>query len=406
MADAFVGRQAIYDRSLRVHAYELLYREGAASQTASHTNGDLATAKVLLNAFLEIGAERIAGESLCFLNLTKAYITGELPLPLPPERVVVEVLEDVLPTEDVIKGIKRIKEQGVRVALDDYIDREGNEALLELADYVKIDLRAQSREATRDMYHKLRKWDVKLLAEKVETMEEFKFCEELGFEFFQGFFLTQPEVMEGNQVPSSRISLLRMLSRLLDPEVEMEEIEQMISQDAGLAYRLLRHVNSTLYAPRQEITAIQQTLMLLGLKTVRKIVSLIILIDLDDGRGDLLAQSLVRAKMCQSLAELTDHEDPTNFFTAGLLSTVDALTRSPMEETLKYLPLSQNLTGALLKGAGPMGVALACVRAYEQGAWDEVAYGNLSEDQIRSSYLEAIEYSRDVWSSAPGRSAA
>lgn len=398
MAGAFVGRQAIYDRSLNVHAYELLYRRGGESRGADFPSGDLATAHVLSDAFLEIGAQRLVGDVPCFLNLTEGYITGELPLPLPPERVVVEVLEDILPTEAVIEGVARIKERGVRIALDDYIHREGNGPLLEMADYVKVDLRAQDREATRELVTELRKWNVKLLAEKVETEEELKFCQELGFDYFQGFFLNRPEIVEGHRVPANRVGLLRILSRLLDPKVEIKSLGELISQDVSLAYKLMRHSNSTLYAPQEEIKAIQHSLVLLGLRAIREIVSLIILIDLDESPGDLVTQSLARARMCQELAERAGYDDPSEFFTVGLFSNLDALTRVPMKQVLSGLPLSEQLAAALLKGTGEMGAALECVRAFERGDWKQAHFEDLDDGELSDAFAEAAEYSRKLFS--------
>ena len=406
MAGAFVGRQAIYDSSLDVHAYELLYRDDVKTRRASFASGDRATAQVMSDAFLEIGAQRIAGDLPCFLNLTEGYITGELPLPLPAERVVVEVLEDVLPTDKIVEGVQRLKDRGVLVALDDYVHREGNEPLLEMADYVKVDLMAQGRDETRKLVEELQKYRVKLLAEKIETQEEMRFCRDLGFEYFQGFFLTKPEIVKGHRVPANRVGLLRILSRLLDPDVDVSELGDLISQDVSLAYKLLRHANSTLYAPREEITAVQQSLVLLGLDAIREIVSLVILIDLDDGPGDLVTQSLIRAKMCQTLAERAGHDESNSYFTVGLLSTLDALTHVSMEQVLEHLPLSDELSRALLGREGSLGEALSCVQAHERGEWEDAAFESLSSRAVCAAYADAAEYSSKVWSSMPKRSAA
>ncbi len=404
MSETFIGRQAIYDRSLGVHAYELLYRTGTEINAATHVDGDKATARVLMNAFLELGAERLAGESVCFINLTESFLTGKLPLPLPAERVVVEVLEEVIPTEEVIEGVKRLREQGVRIAMDDYIHRDENSQLLPLCDYVKIDLRAQDREQTEELVKMLKPYGMKLLAEKIETAEEMEYCKGLGFDYFQGFFLTKPEIIEGNRVPANRVALLRMLSRLLDPNVDVDELQDMISQDVSLAYRLLRYANSSIYAPSQPITAIGQTLMMLGLKAIRKIVSLIILVDLDDKPGDLLAHSLVRAKMCEVLAARSGVEDTSAFYTVGLLSTLDALTSTPMATIMGHLPLAKNLEEALLGGEGDLGDALECVRSFESGDWLSTGFAGLDAMELTECYAEGVEYSRDVWRAMPGDS--
>jgi EAL and modified HD-GYP domain-containing signal transduction protein len=401
MSETFIGRQAIYDRNLCIHGYELLYRGSAESQAADHSDGDKATAEVILNGFLEQGAENLVGDGVCFINLTESFLTGRLPLPLPVDRVVIEVLEDVYPSPEIVEGVRTLRTQGVKIAMDDYIHREDNHDLLGLCDYVKIDLRAQDREATKELVRLLRPYSIKLLAEKVETMDEMRFCQDLGFDYFQGFFLTKPEVIRGKKLPANRIALLRMLSRLLDPNVEVEELEEMISHDISLAYRLLRFANSSAYAPSQPITAVAQTLMMLGLKAVKKIVSLIVLVDLDDRPGDLLGQSLVRAKMCEVLASRGGMADCTPYYTAGLLSTLDALTAMPMPDVLKTLPLGSDLEGALLGSEGDIGDALTCVRAFEEGDWSHSTYRDLDAMALTECYAEAVEYSREVWRSMP-----
>jgi len=398
MTGTFIGRQAIYDRSLRVVAYELLYRLGRGERApeGSSFDGDRATGRVLINAFLELGAQQLVGELPCFVNLTRGFITGELPLPLPPDRVVIEVLEDIEPDPEILAGVARLKGQGVKVALDDYVHREGNEALLPLCDYVKVDLRAQDREETARLRELLGRYDLKLLAEKVETMDELEWCQELGFDYFQGFFLTKPEVVEGHKVLANHLGLMRMLARLLDPQVELEELEQLIAQDVSLAYMLLRYANSARIAPRTPITAIGQTIMMLGLSAVRKIVSLIILVELDERPGDLISQSLIRARMCERLAEELAADHPSSFYTAGLLSTLDAVAGAPMETVVENLSLSEELEEALVRGEGEMGRVLRSVKAFEAGDWDHGGLSGLDSDTLTRAYAEGVEYSRSI----------
>ncbi len=401
MSETFIGRQAIYDRALRVHAYELLYRSGRGATAATHTDGDLATARVLANAFLDVGAQQLAGNAACFVNLTKPFITGELPLPLPADRVVVEVLEDIEPTPEIVEGIRKLAKQGVRVAMDDYIHRDSNHELLKLCDYVKIDLRAQGKQETEHLVEILKEYDVKLLAEKVETREEFDWCVEVGFHYFQGFFLTKPETVEGRHIPANRVALLRMLSRLLDPDVEVDEIEDMVSQDVSLAYKLLRYANSTMFAPSQPITKIGQTLVMLGLKAVRQIVTLIVLVDIDDKPGDLLPIALVRARMCEALAEQAGIVDPSAYYTVGLLSTLDALTGAPMEELMEHLPLAPELEAALLRAEGDYGQALNAVRAFERTDWSGAGYHDFNPMQLSKCYVKGVKYSEEVFTTLP-----
>lgn len=406
MAGAFVGRQAIYDRALNVHAYELLYRSGGASEEAAVTDGNRATALVLSDAFLEIGAQRLVGDMPCFLNLTEDFITGRLPLPLPPDRVVGEILEDIRPTPEIIDGALQIKELGARLALDDYVHRDGIGPLLELADYVKVDLRAQDREATVQLAKDLRRWDVKLLAEKVETEEELQFCMDAGFDLFQGFFLNKPEIVQGHRVPANRLSLLRILAKILDPIVEMDTLSDLISQDVSLSYKLLRHSNSTLFSPRTKISDIQHSLVMLGLRAIREIVSLIVLVDIDDRPGDLVTQALTRAKMCEGLAIRAGHDDPSEFFTVGLFSSLEALTRVRMRDLLADLPLAESLTRALIDQRGYLGAALNCALAFEHADWDNACFEELTAGEISEAYADAADYSRQMWQGLSGQAAA
>lgn len=397
MTGTFIGRQAIYDRSLRVVAYELLYRLGRGDRgPVGSFDGDRATGRVLINAFLELGAQQLVGELPCFVNLTRGFITGELPLPLPPDRVVIEVLEDIEPDPEILAGVAKLKGQGVKIALDDYVHREGNAALLPLCDYVKLDLRAQDREETIRLLELLGGYEVKLLAEKVETMEELQWCRAQGFDYFQGFFLTRPEVVEGHSVPANRIGLMRMLARLLDPQVELQELEELIGQDVSLAYMLLRYANSARIAPRTPITAIGQTIMMLGLSAVRKIVSLLILVELDERPGDLIAQSLIRARMCERLAEELAADHPPSFYTAGLLSTLDAVAGAPMETVVENLSLSEELEAALVRGEGGMGRVLHAVKAFETGDWEHGELAGFDSDSMTHAFAEGVEYSRSI----------
>jgi len=397
MTDSFIGRQAIYDRNLDVHAYELLYRGSPQAEIADVLDGDMATATVMANAFLEVGAQKLVGDAFCFINLTRSFITGKLPLPLPADRVVVEILEDVEPTPDIIRGAKRLKDQGARIALDDYIMRSNDGPLLELCDYVKVDLLAQDRQATIEIAKRLKRYDLALLAEKVETEEEMQFCKEIGFQYFQGFFLTRPEVVSGSKVPANRVALLRMLQRLLDPNVDFDELVKLIGQDASLAFKLLRYANSTRFAPAHEIETLGQMVVMLGIKTVRKVVSLMILVALDDKPGDLLEHTLVRARMCELIGQSSSKADPASFFTVGLLSTIDAITGTTMESALEFIPLASDLESALLEGAGEFGHVLECVRSYERADWEKTQHPVLSSSALSEMYLDAVEYSREVW---------
>lgn len=404
MTDSFIGRQAIYDTKLGIHGYELLYRDGPLASCAEFVDGDRATATVVTNALLDLGAQRLAGDAFCFINLTEGFITGRLPLPLPVDRVVIEVLEDIVLTPELLRGLKELKARGARIALDDYVERPDENELLAISDYVKVDILGQSPEEIATTVARLKTHGVKLLAEKVETAEEMKLCEELGFEYFQGFFLTEPEVLTSRSVPASRVSLLRTLQRLLDPDVGFDDLVRLIGQDPALSFKLLRYANSTRFAPENEIASLSQVVVMLGIKTVRKIVSLMILVALDNKPGNLLELTIVRARMCELIGQSCSELDPATFYTLGLLSTLDALTGTEMNQALEHMPLSQSLKDALLDGRGELGSVLACVRAFERAEWEHVSYGNLQPSTITEMYVQAVDYSNELWGGVPSGS--
>jgi c-di-GMP-related signal transduction protein len=257
MSDIYIGRQPIYDRKLGVYAYELLFR-AASDNSAKFTDGDQATSDVIVNTFLEIGLDNIVGDRLAFINLTRAFFVGEHTISLPRDRVVLELLEDIEADEEVVSSVKRLSEQGYSIALDDFIYHESLQPLVQLADIVKIDIMAMDRDEIREHVKALRQHPLRLVAEKVETQEEHDYCMELGFDYFQGYFLAQPKVIQGRRLPNNRLAILKLLSRLQDPEITTKQLEELIAQDVAFSYRILRYVNSAAYAPPRKIESIHQ----------------------------------------------------------------------------------------------------------------------------------------------------
>ena len=263
MQDFYIGRQPIYGRNLDVYAYELLFRGGEANY-ADFTEGDRATSMVILNAFTEIGLDRVVGERLAFLNLTRGFIIGEYPLPVPHERVVLEVLEDVRPEPQVLRGLRRLKSEGYLIALDDFVFSERYRPLLPLADIVKVDCLHLSGDEIRDQVEQLKGFRGKLLAEKIETQEQFNICREVGFDFFQGFFLSRPGVIHEKGVSANRLNLLRLLADLQDPDCEFDRVHEIVAQDVALSYKILRHINTAAFGLRRRIESVREALVYLG----------------------------------------------------------------------------------------------------------------------------------------------
>jgi c-di-GMP phosphodiesterase len=401
LQDIFIGRQPIYGRRLDLQAYELLYRGGDVD-FASFSGGDQATSQVILNAVTELGLERVVGSHQAFVNLTRAFIVGEYPLPLPCDRVVLEVLEDIEADAEVLEGLRRLRRKGFKIALDDFVLTEESEPMLQLADIVKLEVFGLSPALIQERYRLFESFSGKLLAEKVETQEQFETCLEVGFDYFQGYFLAKPNVVRGRSVPASRLNLLRLLAELQDPAVTMDKVEEIVGRDVTLTYKLLRHINSALIGMPRQIDSVRETIMYLGLSMVRNLVCLFVLADIDDKPHDLITTAMLRAKMCEFLGVASGAGDGQPFFTAGLFSTLDAIMDLPMLAVLDSLPLTEDLHSALIGREGNLGEALRSTLAYERGEWDAVDCLGLPRAMIRTAFLDAVAWVEEADSHPSG----
>jgi EAL and modified HD-GYP domain-containing signal transduction protein len=390
-AHAWVGRQPIFDRDLEVRGYELLYRNSAVNQ-ATFTNPSQAASETIVNAFLEIGIDRLVGATRAWLNLTRGVFLSDACRALPKDQVVLEVLESVAVDDQLLAKLRELRSDGYRIALDDFVYRPELEPLVRIAHVIKLDILGRGPDDIEEAVARLRPMSVELLAEKVETAVELDFCHKLGFDFFQGYFLSRPHIVKRRSMAGSRLAVLRLLAKLQDPDAKLSELEAAIASDVGLSYRLLRYLNSARFANRRKIDSIRQAIVLLGLGQVRGWVSLLALAGLDDKPRELMVTAMVRARMCELLAEAARVPRPDTHFAAGMFSLLDALMECPMQEVLAELPLSDEINQALLEGKGALGESLASVLAYERGAWDDVDCPGLEEAAIREAYLRAIEW--------------
>lgn len=388
-----VARQAIFDKDLNVYAYELLFRSNN-KQTVSgviDSFGDEATSRVINHTFMELGIERVIGNHLAFVNLTRSFILTDDPLPFAQDRVVLEILEDIVADDELIAATQKLVEQGYVIALDDFIFEEPLRPLVQLATIIKIDLLAFSEQALKEQVTLLRQENVKLLAEKVETHDQFQLCKKLGFDYFQGYFFSRPTIIEGQAIPDSQLNLLSIITKLQNSDVEIDDIEQLISQYVGLTYKLLRLLNSASMGLPRKIESIKQALIVLGLKAIRTWTTLIALNDMKCNPPELMANTLIRAKMCEQLAPDYNCSAETGFL-VGLFSTIDAMLSHPMNELLISLPLNNDIKQALSSGLGNLGELLNIVVHYEQGLWDEVNTEKVSLEQLGKHYINATDW--------------
>jgi len=393
--EIFIGRQPIYDRQLDVYAYELLFRAADANR-AHITDGDKATSDVIINTFLEIGLDNIVSNRRAFINLTRSFFVNEHSISLPKDRVVMELLEDIEADADVVAGGRRLTEQGYTIALDDFIYHESLQPLIQLANIIKIDIMAMGRDEIRDHVQALRAHPLKLLAEKVETQEEFDYCMELGFDYFQGYFFAQPKVIRGQRMPNNRLAILKLLSRLQDPDITPQQLENLIEQDVAFSHRILRYINAATFPRPGKIESIQQAIATLGLQDIKSWTTLLAMSQVDNKPTELVVTAMVRARMAEEMAHKQGIEQPGSFFTVGLFSALDALMDNTMEEVLTQLPLADYISDALLHRQGIHGEVLSSVLAYERGQWEKIQSHQLGWSQICDCYLNALQWAGDL----------
>ena len=388
--DVFVARQPIYDAAMAVMAFELLYRPSPSEKRARITDPRQATLEVISSAALEIGLDRLSGGQPVHINFPMELLVDVPDLPLPPKLVVIEVLEDVRAEPAVIEGIRRLRSRGHRIALDDYSPRVSDPRLLDYADMVKLEITHPPAAELKKLVDELKPRGLELIAENVETPEDFEGCVALGFNGFQGHFLQHPQTFRAKRVPSSRLSTLRLVASLSNEDYSIDEVEQLISQNVSMSYHVLRCINSSYYSLPRKIESIRQAIVILGVDHLRQLCSLLCLQGFDDRPPSLFINAMTRARMCEQLGRLGGAKETGAFFITGLFSLLNAMVGMPTQKIVEELPLSPAVSRALIKGEGDLGKALQCTRAYERAAWDHVVYGSLSPALIRAAYVDAL----------------
>ncbi len=396
MNQVYIARQPIFDARLNVCFYELLYRHADVEQAVIE-DGDEATAQLLSNSLIEIGLQRIANHRPVFINLTRNFITGRWPLPLDRQWLGLEVLEDVEIDDEVLAALKRFAAQGYRISLDDFIFKPHLVPVLQVAQYVKLDVLALGSAGVADQLALLRQFPVKLIAERVETRADFEFYREQGFDYFQGYFMARPHVIVGRQLAANRANVLRLLAAVQNPVVSVDELERIIRHDVVLSVKLLRYLNSAHFSLSRPFDTVRQAVIYLGLQPLKVWISLVIMSSAEAQPVELMRLSMVRARMCEQLAAALGEPDTTRYFTVGLFSILDALLDLPLQEALQSLPLTPEVTAALLRYEGRLGEVLKVVLDYERGIWREVdALPQTSH--VASIYAQSVEWADAMFS--------
>jgi EAL and modified HD-GYP domain-containing signal transduction protein len=378
-----VGRQPIYDVHNAVVAYELLFREDAAATEARRSDA-AATIDVIVNTFSEFGLADIVDDKLCFVNVTRDFLVGELPLPFGPEQTVLEILETVVVDQQVRDGVAGLVRQGYRIALDDFVPGSPHEQLLPLACVVKLDMLSTPLDQLKTAAAACAAFPgITLLAEKVETPEHLALARELGCRLFQGYALSRPTVISGLTLTPSRLYQVELLTSLSRPEVDMRQIISLVSHDPALSLRLLRVSNSAGVGLAHRVSSVRQAVMLLGTRRIREWVALMVLGNVARGaNSSQLGAAAARARMCQ--------------YTAGLLVGIAELLGTPVADLVAGLPLTDDLAVALVRDEGRLAELIRAVLAYERADLDEARRAQLAPSWLVQAYLSAAVWSNKM----------
>lgn len=401
MSNYFIGRQPIFDRSLSLYGYELLFRSSEANLTLAEVCLDTATSQVIVTAYAEIGLDKLIGDKLAFINVTHKYLANPDLLPLEPEKVVLEILEDVVICEDVINGVKELHSRGFTIALDDFIYSEQYEAILPFVSLIKLDITLIERAEWAETVERLSKYNCKLLAEKVETIEEYEELKELDIDYFQGYFFAHPKVVSGKRIASSNVSLLQMMSAINDPNAGVDELQAIMSKDIAMSVKALNYVNSAASGLPRQVDSIREAIVYIGRNTMRNWINLFIMASIDDKPAALMTTGLVRAKFCESLAAEAGFEAPDSFFTVGLFSILDSLMDVDMSEVLEHMSVNDDMRAALVSREGQRGEILQYAIDIEEGDIDYdqgKQCAGLEADVVSNLYFDAMLWADEATS--------
>ncbi len=410
MAGSFLGRQPILDRDQHVVAYELLYRSSATARTAEIDDVGRAVLRVMVNTFASLGVEAVLGRADGFFNVNGEVLLSDAVEALPPDRVVLEILEDVEPTREIECRCRALHEAGYRIALDDWRENDPRERLLPWTEVVKVDLPAFSERGLRRVARVLRRADVLLLAEKVETDEEFRTCQRLGFDRFQGYFFARPIVIEGAEIDPTRLTLIKLLEQIVT-EAETDQIVETFKQDAKLGLNLLRLVNSAGRASRVRLESIEDAVRHLGLTQLGRWVTILLYAQgrEADLRDPLLTTAAHRARLMELIAARVTAAagaapDAERAFLVGMLSLADALLGRPLRLLVDELRLGEELARALTHHEGELGRLLSLAETIERGEVDKFE-SELAGRDLDLATLHRIELDAYAWVHALSRGA-
>lgn len=396
----YAARQPILDRNKVLYAYELLFRDGL-SNVFPEIDGDEATSKMIAGSQFSFGLEDFLGDKPGFINFTLDSLLKKFPSMLPKEQVVVEILETVQPGKRLLAECQHLKEQGYTLALDDYIHQPVWRHFYPYIDIIKIDFRDTDIETIKSVQEAIADFPhIKLLAEKVETNEEFQQALDMGFYYFQGFFFSQPEMMQTKALSPAQMTLAELLYETSKAELDLVKITNIFQRDVSLSYKLLRYSNSSIFKRRAEIETIKQALVVLGQVELKKFLSLLFTAQISsDKPAELMRMSMTRARFAEGLASIDGKVDTGKAFLTGLMSLMDAILDESIASVMEKLPLAKEIKDALVENTGVLADYLTLIKYYETAQWQQanqvINQLGIATEKVPDAYHTAVQWANE-----------
>ncbi len=394
--DLMMAQQPIFKRTKEIFGHELLFRE-KDSQNANILDGEVATSQVLVN--LCIGITKLESEMKTpfFINMTTELMLSDAFFPIAPNTVYIEILEKQELTSEFIDALKKWRAAGYRFALDDYQFDENYAKLLPWISIVKIDVLATPPEKYTKQIAELKRKGLVLLAEKIENREVFEQCKKIGFDLFQGYHLQHPEIVTGKKIDSSTHGAMVLFNALQNPDISINEVSELVSQNPKLSYQLLRILNSPVCGITKKVVSIKEAVIFLGLAQLKKWTLLITLTSSKTQQSSLLHTLLTRARCCQLLAEANDSNYTDSAFMVGLMSSIDLVFNLDRKTIFEQVALEENVLTALLEKTGELGQYLSHTLSCEEQNWEKIE--SLSPEErarLNQSFLDSMLWAEKV----------
>ena len=396
----FVARQAILDANKNTYAYEILYRN-SFENFYSCEKSEKATSQILLQQQLFGNLEELCTQKKAFINFDEKSILAKLPLMLDKNLVVIELLETIDVTPDIIKAVSFLYDKGYTLALDDYDFLPKWEELFPYISIIKIDREDISFSKILALKNSrfVLDGDIKILVERIETYEQFETLKEIGIDYFQGYFFHKPEITTGSFIKPIKLNLLLIFAEVVQPYMDFNEIAKIISQDVSLLTGTLKLVNQESEQNRVEITSIKQAVTFLGAEKIKQFISIIAMSNISsDCTKELLTESLIRGKMMEHIALFPAFSNIKAFaFITGVLSHIGPILNCPLEEIITELPLAKEIKSALLNNQGLLYEALEVAKYFESQETQNERFSiidkyNISENELLNNYHEALKW--------------